>query len=724
MRKLVRFVSIALAGALVVTGATVGAVAVGVGLFKHTSSSHAAQLAPLGLTLAEPSVIYADDHKTVLAVLTAAQNRKPVKLSQISPNLIHAVLDTEDERFYQHGGIDFPSILRALVHDSAGGGLQGGSTITQQLVKQTYLNSSRTLTRKLKEAVLAERLQTIYTKNQILQAYLNTIYLGNGAYGVEAAANEYFNTNASKLTIAQGALLAGMIQDPNGYDPVLHPTLARARRKEVLGRMVFYHTITQAQANKADATPLPVKVYFPQAPPNLGYGYYASEVVNQLLAPGSPLGSTYTERYNALFEGGLKIYTNLDPREQSLAEAAVKNDINSVGASHGDTGALAAIEPATGKVRALVGGPGTKISKFDLATQAVRQPGSGFKLFTLLAAYEKGYSPKDTIDGTAPCPVPFPGDNGYVLHPPHNASPGEGNGPVTIDQATAQSINCAFIRLGQKVGLPAIINEAHTLGLTENFKPYPSIIIGGQGVTVLQMANAYATVADNGVYHAPSFIGTIVNPGGKTIYNGAQPGRQVIPVQVDRMALSDLEQVVLNGTGTAAALSGRQAAGKTGTTDQSVDAWFNGITPQLAASVWMGNPKGDSATYSMDGVGGLSQVYGGNFPAQAWHDFMQPALAPTQPETFPKPDPSLIPPGKFLPSPGTGGISANNGSGTGSSGGGTTHNGATTYSGPGTTSPPTTSAPTTSAPPAPTPPPTTGGPPKPGGPPTTGHGRG
>jgi membrane peptidoglycan carboxypeptidase len=685
VRRLGRFISIVVAAALVVTGGTVATVALVSGAVTHVASATPSNLPPLTSSYAQPSVIYADDGKTVLAVLSAARNQKPVKLSQVSPVIIHAVLDTEDHYFYVHGAIDIPSILRALFHDTGGGGLQGGSDITQQLVKNVYLTDKRTIGRKIKEAVLAERVQHRYSRNQILQAYLNTIYLGSGAYGVEAASNEYFGTTAAHVTLPEAALLAGMIQNPNGYDPVINPEAARIRRGQVLDHMVQYHSITQAQANAANAAPLPTHVTLPQAATGRGYGYYAQVVIDQLLGTPSapvaldnnPLGSTYQQRYDALFQGGLKIYTNLDPRQQADARSAIAQDIVSVGAPYGDTGALAAVEPSTGKVRALVGGTGSGRSSFDLATQAVRQPGSGFKLFTLLTAYEQGYSPNDTIDGTAPCPVPFPGDDAYVLHPPHNAADGEGAGPITIDNATANSINCAFIRLGQKVGLPAIIAQAHTLGLTEDFKPYPSIIIGGEGVTVLQMANAYATVADDGVYHTPSFIGRIVNNQGQVIYTGQQPGKRVIPEQVDREALVDFENVVLHGTGTAAALYGRQAAGKTGTTDNSTDAWFNGMTPQLTASVWMGNPKGDSARYGMRGVGGLSQVFGGDFPAEAWHTFMQAALANVSPATFPSPNPALIPPGKFLPSPGTGGISSsgnqssasNNGTSFGTGGG-------------------------------------------------------
>ncbi len=677
MRKLGRLVAIVLAAGLVVAGATAGTVAIVAGLVTHAAGATPVALPPLASSLSEPSVIYAADGTTVLAVLSGAENRKPVTLAQVSPLLVHAVLDTEDHYFYVHGAIDVPSIFRALFHDSSGGGLQGGSDITQQLVKNTYLTDERTLSRKIKEAVLAERLQHRYSRNTILQAYLNTIYLGSNAYGVEAAAEEYFDTTAADVTLPEAALLAGMIQDPNGYNPVYNPAAARTRRAQVLAHMVQYGTITAAQAAAANAAPLPTSVTVPKVATGKGYGYYAQVVVDQLLGSSSapvplqpnPLGTTYQQRYDALFQGGLKIYTNLSPRMQFDAQSAVSQVIDSVGAPYGDTGALAAVDPTTGAVKALVGGPGSGRNSFDLATQAVRQPGSGFKVFTLLTAYEQGYSPYDTIDGTAPCPVPFPGDDGYVLHPPSNAADGEGAGPITIDNATANSINCAFIRLGQKVGLPAIIAQAHNLGLTEHFKPYPSIIIGGQGVTVLQMAAAYATVADDGVYHTPSFIDHITNNQGRVIYRGQQPGRRAVPQQVDREALMDFENVVLHGTGTGAALNGRQAAGKTGTTDNSTDAWFNGMTPQLVASVWMGNPKGDSAQYGMRGVGGLSEVFGGNFPASAWAAFMNQALAPFPPATFPAPDPSLIPPGHFLPSPGTGGISSNNGNNSGGTAG-------------------------------------------------------
>ncbi|MBO0729736.1 MAG: transglycosylase domain-containing protein, partial [Acidimicrobiaceae bacterium] len=258
MRKLLRLaVLIVVAGALVAGGLTAAAMTTA-GVWHHGGTADLAKLAPLGVAASEASTVYAADGKTVLGVFQGSVNRKPVPLSEIPKVLIKAVLDTEDHRFYIHGGFDIRSSLRALASDSSkSGGLQGGSTITQQLVKQLYLNSQQKLSRKIKEAVIADRLQRKYTKNQILEAYLNVIYLGNSAYGVEAAANEYFNEHASQLTLPQAALLAGIIQDPSGYDPLLNPAAAHTRRADVLDHMVQYHDITAAQAKAADATPLP-----------------------------------------------------------------------------------------------------------------------------------------------------------------------------------------------------------------------------------------------------------------------------------------------------------------------------------------------------------------------------------------------------------------------------------------------------------------------------------
>ena len=645
MSRLIRLVAIVAAGALVITGAITGLTVVGIGLVRHTASTTDAPLASLNSPPLGGSTVYADDGSTVLGVLAASQDRKPVALSQVSKKLVTAVLDTEDHNFFVHGGFDIPSLVRALVADtSSSGGLQGGSTIAQQLVKQDFLTSQRTLSRKIKEAVLADRLERKYSKNQILQDYLNTIYLGNSAYGVEAAANTYFGEHASQLTLPQAALLAGLIQDPSGYDPILAPAEARNRRSEVLSRMVHYRDITPAQAAAANKTPLPTSTVVPAQSTDSISNYYVNEVKTELLGSNSPLGGTYDQRWQALFEGGLKIYTNLDPTLQAQAEQTVAADTPPN--SRGFQEAMVAIDPTTGQVRAMVGGAGTKVNNFNIVTQGTRQPGSGFKLFTLLTALSEGYSVYDSVQGHSPCAISFPGDNDFVTHPAVNDAQA---GVLNLVKATADSVNCAYLRLAHQVGLSNIANMAKSLGISEQLDVVPSMVLGADAVHPIEMAAAYAAVADNGVYHAPIFINHIVDRTGSVIYTGTSPGRQVFSAQVAEEATVALQAVVQYGTATEAALYNRPVAGKTGTTTQSVDAWFNGFTPQLETTVWMGSLAGEVPMYGVIGVG---EVYGGTVPAHTWHDFMAQALAGQPVLPFTPPNPRLLPPTKFITSTG------------------------------------------------------------------------
>ena len=644
MRRLLRLIAIS-AGAGALLAATVAAVTVVATTAVHRIAT--AQVLPLpaiNSKLQEPSTLYADDGKTVLATLSGPELRQPVSLSQVSKTMVSAVLDTEDHGFFVHGGFDIPSMVRALVSDAQGQPIQGGSTIPQQLVKQLYLTPARTINRKIREAVLADRLEQKYTKQQILQAYLNTIYLGSGAYGVQAAARTYFGIPASRLDLAQSALLAGMIQDPNGYDPILQPAAARLRRSEVLQRMVVYHDITPAQAAAADAVALPTLLP-PPVPVNPVTNYYVEEVRNELLAPGSPLGSTYAERYDALFNGGLKIYTNLDPAMQAAAEQAVA--ANTPPNPGGFQEALVSIDPATGKVRALVGGTGTNASQFDVITQGERQPGSGFKLFTLLAALEEGYSVNDTVDSRSPCAIKFPG-NDSLLTKPINNDTGAGGGIITVKQATADSVNCAYIRLAHEVGLPNVITMAQRMGISEITQKdqYPSMVIGSIAVKPIEMAAAYATLADGGVYHKPSFIGHIVDRSGAVIYDGTSPGQRIFSRQIAAEADQAFQAVVQYGTGTAAAIPGRQVAGKTGTTEYSEDAWFNGFTPQSETTVWMGNVKAEVPIY----INGTA-VYGADYPAETWHAFETQILAGLPVLKFPTPNRALVPASHYITSP-------------------------------------------------------------------------
>jgi membrane peptidoglycan carboxypeptidase len=633
VRKILRLVVLLAVASLIFTGVVVTVPTVIRGIYRGGSTSVAAPLTPLTSTFDEGSTVYASDDKTILATLHAAKTSLPVKLSAVAPILIHAVLDTEDERFYQHGGIDAPSTIRALLNNSAGNNLQGGSTITQQLVKQVYLNSQRKISRKIREAVIADRLEKLYTKNEILDAYLNTIYLGSGAYGVEAAAKAYWNETAAQLTLPQAALLAGLIQAPSGDDPVNYPAAARIRRGEVLARMVHYHTITQAQANAANAKSVPTSATItPQRLTGID-GYYVAQVETQLLAAGSPLGSTLDQREQLLFSGGLKIYTNLNTKDQAEAEAAVV-----AGTPANDQGlqeALVSINPANGNVMDMIAGQNYAKASFDIVTQGREQPGSGFKIFTLLAALGAGDSVYDPVDGTAPCAIAFPGNTGYLKNPAHNDE-GDGQvGETTVLNATAQSLNCAFIRIAHQIGLPAVIKEAEKLGIPASeiggYSQTPSVVIGTAPVAPIQMAAAYATLAAGGTYHAPHFLNHIIDRTGTVLYREKPAGKKVVSTKVVAEADQAFQAVVQYGTGRVAQIPGREVAGKTGTNSGPNSAWFNGYTPQLETTVWMGNPKGGVAVMRVDG----QEVYGASYPAPTVHAFMAAYLANLPFETFP-----------------------------------------------------------------------------------------
>jgi membrane peptidoglycan carboxypeptidase len=622
-------------------------------MINGSTSSIPSPLLDIFKQQAEVSTVYAADG-SVLAVLSAVENRTPVTLAVVPQSLIDAVVDTEDARFFTHGGVDVKSTVRALASDvKSGATVQGASTITQQLVKNLLNTTEKTLSRKIKDAVISDRLEQRYTKNQILEAYLNTVYFGNGAYGVQAAAQTYFDEDVSKVTTVQGALLAGMIRDPEGYDPILNPNDSRARRNFVLQRMVSQGDLSQSEATTLSAAPIPTAVSGPQGTADTKDDYYVEQVKTILLDQSTTLGSTYSERYDTLFEGGLKIYTNLVPADQVDAEQAVAGDIPAIVTKHGFSGALASLDPSTGQVVALVGGPDYDTTKFDLATSGLRQPGSGFKLFTLLAAYEAGYGPYDTVDGSSPCAVAFPGNNSLLKSPIHNdgdsGNVGEGPVPISVISATANSVNCAFIRIAHQVGLPAVVAMAHRLGLSETFPLNPSLVIGSEETTVLEMAAAYATVADDGVYHQPSFINKIVDGSGDTVYTADTAGKRVLSQQIAREAVLTLRAVVQDGTGTGAALPGRQVAGKTGTTEDNTDGWFNGFTPQLATTVWMGDPNGRAPMIPPNTP---IDVFGGTYPATIWHTYTAAALTGLPAINFPTPNPGQIPGGKLISSPG------------------------------------------------------------------------
>jgi penicillin-binding protein 1A len=663
--RLTRLILIVFVAGAALAAGVGGLAMVGSDIVHKTANAPEATLAPLASKLLSGSTIY-DDQGNVLAVEQGPQLSEPVSFSRIPKVLINAVLDTEDAHYYTHGGFDIPSTLRAAASNATPGDqFQGGSTIPQQLVKQVYVGNARKLSRKFKEAVLASRLEKMYTKNQILSAYLNTIYLGSGATGVEAASYVFFDEDVSQLTLPQAALLAGNIQSPSAYDPISNPTAARVRRSQVLARMLKEHSITKAEADAANVSPLPNHTTPLPQPTTKNSNLYVNQVVNELLSAGSPLGATKKARYNALYEGGLKIYTNYDPTMTAEALGAVEGNLGAHpdATSQNLTEALAAIDPATGAVRAIVGGD----TQYDLATQGTRQPGSGFKIFTLLAALQQGYSINSMVDATAPCAVAFPpsatgtstGD--YDLVPPSLGGPANGKpatndegpgsgGITTIGNSTAQSYNCAFIRIAHEVKLTSVISMAHQLGITANLPAVPAMVLGADPVSPLEMAAAYAAVADGGVYHTPSFINHIVNRTGVTVYNGLSPGKQVVSQEIAAQATTAFRDVVTGGTGIGAAVPGHDVAGKTGTASGPVDAWFNGFTPQLAASVWMGNPSKE-VTMTVPSVGGTGQVYGGTIPANTFKDFMASALQGQPNAPLDVLAPQAIPPGPPVSSP-------------------------------------------------------------------------
>ena len=575
--------------------------------------------------------VYAADGHTILDVLRGDQSRVLVTSGEISPLMKQAIVAAEDKRFYEHRGIDIRGMARALWadirHKSA---VQGGSTITQQFVKNQLTGSSRTVTRKLKEAALAWQLEQNWSKDQILTAYLNTIYFGNGAYGVERAARTYFGHSAKKLTAPEAALLAGIPEDPSRYDPVNHARLAAARRLTVLRLMLEQGMITRADFRRDARAPMPrpqdvhLSGVQGQAP------YFGEYVKHQLIA-SKQLGA------RRVFGGGFRVYTTIDLQLQKLARKAIQKWLPS---PDGPQAALVAIKPQTGAVLAMYGGANFHESQFNLAVQGERQAGSSFKPFVLATALREGISPQTTFVSK---PVSIFLGNRYWT--PHNYE-GEYLGSIDLTTATAVSDNSVFAQLTKIVGPANVAKAAHAIGITTPLHGYFAIGLGAEPVNPLEMARAFATFANGGFRVDGSFFGDeprvvtkIENVHGDLVYANLPARRRVLTPTEDAVLTQLLEGVVTSGTGHAAALPDRPVAGKTGTTENYGDAWFVGYTPQLVTAVWVGYPKGVRSMLT-EYQGG--PVAGGTFPALIWKSFMQSALAAMHaaPAPFPAP-PSL-----------------------------------------------------------------------------------
>ena len=543
--------------------------------------------------------------------------RTVVPGNRIPNALKQATVAIEDRRFYQHGGVDYYAILRAGVRDlfSGGGSVQGGSTLTMQLVRNTYLPErylqSRNLKYKIIEAKLAEQLEKVRSRAWILDNYLNDVPYGTvggqNAYGIGAASQLFFNKPVWKLDLPQVALLAGLPQAPTSYNPFLHPGLARARRQEVLQAMVTSRYITQVQASAAEAAPLEVQqnTYYTQRQQP-----YVLDYVQQVL--DQKLGT------KAVDQGGLKVYTTINLQYQQEARAAILNELGQPG---DPAAALVTINPANGNILAMANSTTYQQSQFDYATQANRQTGSAFKLFVLMTLiHDYNGDPNTTYyDSRELLPGWLPGYPTYHVQTAEHSYQGR----INITKATILSDNTVFAQLDADVGPKKVAAMAHAMGITSPLDGLPAEGIGGLrvGVSALQMADAYATVANGGYHIPPTVISKVVYPNGKFVDFGSPPSTQVFTAGQAYAATQVLKGVITSGTGTAANY-GCPAAGKTGTTTNYTDAWFVGFTPQLSTAVWVGYP---SATTSMNDVNGLGPGFGGTLAAPIWHTFMQQA---------------------------------------------------------------------------------------------------
>jgi penicillin-binding protein 1A len=575
------------------------------------------------LSLGENSFLYTDNMR-LLGVVPSATNRQPLPLSKISPWLPEATVAIEDARFWQHGALDYQGIARALYQDIAQGHIvQGGSTITQELVRNLYIgNPQRTLSRKLREACLAEKLFQRLTRKQILEAYLNEVFYGRHAYGAQAAAQTYFSKSASQLNLVQAALLAGLPQAPTTDDPLVNPHLALARRNEVLRAMRKNGYITAGRLRQALQKPLmlrPGHLYTQLHQPNF-FGWATQQLANR-----------FGQRQVEL--GGLKVKTTLDPRLQALALQAVTHVMHSPA---DPAAALVAIDPRTGAVKAMIDYlPSGRRMQFNLATQGHRSTGSAFKPITLATALSEGDSLYSTFYGPPELLITDPQcatNNGPW--DVHNYAD-EAAGTMNLLEATANSVNTIFAQLIAKVGVRNVVATAHRLGVTSNgpyFRPVCAITLGSVGFTPLELTDVYATFASGGVHHAPQAFESVREPNGKVIKLNTT-GQRILGANVAAELTDALQGVIQHGTGTAAAIS-RPAAGKTGTAENFQDAWFCGYVPQLATCVWIGYPGGE---IPLENVEGVYQVFGGSLPAEIWHDFMGPAVANLPVENFPTP---------------------------------------------------------------------------------------
>ncbi len=577
--------------------------------------------------------IYDRSGKRVLAVLRGSENRVIVKSDEIAPIMKQAIVAVEDRRFWEHDGVDFKAIARAFWADVRHQQfVQGGSTITQQFVKNAYVDNTRSIARKLKEAILARQLDQRWSKDRILTEYLNTIYFGNGAYGIEQAARTYFQHSAARLKLEEAALLAALPSDPTAFDPASNPREAKRQRNIALQLMFDQALITKRQYHNAVRKPLPRPDDIKPPGTRSEVGQYFTNYVKQQLI----------DKYgtSTVFGGGLRVHTTIDLGLQARAREAIDKWLHD---PKGPTAALVAIDPRTGDVLAMVGGTNFNKSQFNLAVQGERQPGSSFKPFVLADALDQGIAPETTFPSHE-LDIPFDGKVWHVAN-----YEGDYLGSANLRTATTYSDNSVYAQLTSTIGPATVARMAHRLGITSPLNPYLSIGLGAESVNPLEMARAYATLAHGGQRIDGSAFGNrprairLVGQQGK---NGAaielkdtnKPvSNPVLDSGKDALLTNILESVVQSGTGKRAQLGGGWGvAGKTGTTENHGDAWFVGYTPTLVAAVWVGYPnelKPMLTEFNGD------PVAGGTYPALIWKRFMTLALKdrPDPPTQFSSP---------------------------------------------------------------------------------------
>lgn len=600
------------------------------------------------------------DRENNLIAVFQRQNSQPVAFADIPQVVKDAFLQVEDQEFYTHNGVNARSLFRASLSNVASDApQQGASTITMQVAKNEFLAGlERDFRYKVLQIHYAMMLENQFTKDDILERYLNTVFFGNNAYGVQAAAEVYFGKTAGQLTFTEAVFLAGLVRSPSGYDPIDNPERSRARFAQVVDGLVDNEFVAQPDADQMRTFEVPARVLSLNDERAMPRTYYTEALTDYLLNRSDMLGDTYDQRYAALYRGGLRIHTTLTPYLQTKAEEArdVLPDT-----PQGFDAAIVSLDTQTGAIVAMVGGSGfiPGESEVNMAL-APRQTGSSIKLFILAAALQAGAEPDDVIDGRRPCVLPNPGQPDE----PFEITDAVSSEPDTLRRMTERSINCAYARLSQIVGLNRMVSETYTMARSaylypeqpdtdrEPLIPVASYATGANEMSALDMAAGAQTIAHEGVHNEPFYVDSIDRWNGENIYTHQDQGVQVLDRGVALTAVDVLKGVLTNGTGRNWPLDGIPAAGKTGTQDSNTNAWFVGFTRNLTTAVWIGDPDFYTPMENIPEFAGenAESVQGGRYPAQIWNTYMQPAHQFMTVSDWEAPPPAARPPGRlYLP---------------------------------------------------------------------------